>query len=268
MILKSFLRISIVLLPLALISPALGQTSQSGKQLQAENQSEDDPTRAVFFSVREEYRSLKNGAWNNRLIVRKDVATLKGGRFTRPRGLLLRTDIPITTTHLGGDTQAGLGDIYGQVLYIPYLSRSFGLAVGTGLFIPTATSKTLGLGKWQIAPLAVPVWFLPRARGFFLVKFQEAKSFAGPSGRPDLNYFLITPAFFYRVAKRWWIQADAESLTDWTKDNQTNFRVGLQVGRVINPKFALAVKPEIPFGGRRPGDWTIKITWTWYRQGR
>lgn len=251
--------------------PAPAQTSPPPSstpppQPTPQNQSDEDPTRAVFFSVREEYRNLRNGAWNNRLIIRKDVAIFKTGRGFKPRGLLLRADFPITSTRLGPDTKTGLGDLYVQALLVPYVNRKFAFAGGSGLSIPTATDKTLGTGKWQIAPLAVPVWFLPRARGFFLVKVQNFKSFAGPSSRAEINSLLVTPTFFYRPARRWWILADAESSTDWVRDNNTNFRVGFQVGRVLTPKFALAVKPEVPFGGRRAGDWTLKFIGTWYRE--
>ena len=271
---SSLFRVAVALVSCVLAGPSMGQTGQSGSQTptglpgpqtQEPNQSEDDPTRIVFFSVREEYRNLRNGAWNNRLILRKDTAIMKGSRFARPRGLLLRFDVPVTATHLGQGTRTGLGDLYGQVLYIPYLSRNFAFAAGTGIFLPSATHKTLGTGKWQVAPLAVPVWYLPRRRGFFLVKFQHLKSLAGPSDRPDFNSLLITPAFFYRPNKLWWIQADAESNTDWERGKHTDFRVGFQVGKVITPRFALAVKPEIPLGGRRVGDWTLKVTTTWYR---
>ncbi|HEV7475240.1 MAG TPA: hypothetical protein VGN90_14400, partial [Pyrinomonadaceae bacterium] len=90
-------------------SAALAQTSQSGSQPQQpkpepEAAVDDDPTRAVFWSVREEYRSLRNGAWNNRLILRKDKVVLKGNRLGGRTGFILRTDIPITTTHLGTET--------------------------------------------------------------------------------------------------------------------------------------------------------------------
>ena len=91
---------------------------------------------------------------------------LRGKKVGGRTGFILRTDVPITTTHLGSETHTGLGDIYGQALYIPYLSRKFAFVTGTGLVLPTATHKTLGLGKWQVAPLAVPVWFFPKKKGF------------------------------------------------------------------------------------------------------
>lgn len=69
---------------------------------------EDNPTRAVFFSVREEYRNLIDGGWNNRLVLRRDAVALKGKLGGGRTGYLLRTDVPITTTHLGSETHTGL----------------------------------------------------------------------------------------------------------------------------------------------------------------
>jgi hypothetical protein len=143
--------------------------------------------------VREEYRNLRNGSWNNRIVFRKDAVVLRGHRVGGRAGFLLRTDVPITTTHLGSETHTGLGDIYAQVLFIPHLTRKFAFVTGTGIVLPTATHRTLGQGKWQVAPLAVPVWYLPRAKGFFLVKFQDFISIAGVGDRPDVHALFINP---------------------------------------------------------------------------
>jgi hypothetical protein len=249
-------------------SPTLAQTPQSTPQPQqpeAEAGVDDDPTRAVFFSVREEYRNLIDGAWNNRLVLRKDAVVLKGKRGGGRTGYLLRTDIPITTTHLGSETQTGLGDIYGQALYIPYLSRKFAFVTGTGIVFPTATHKTLGQGKWQVAPLVVPVWFLARKRGFFLVKFQDYISIAGVDDRADVHALFINPILNYIPARRWLVQAEAESRTNWKNDNRTDFRVGFGAGRVMTRRLFLGIKCEVPLGATRSGDWTLKVTNILYR---
>jgi hypothetical protein len=246
--------------------PTLAQTPQSESQPeQPEAGVDDDPTRAVFFSVREEYRNLINGAWNNRLVLRKDAVVLKGKRAAGRTGFLLRTDVPITTTHLGSETHTGLGDIYGQALYIPHLSRKFAFVTGTGIVLPTATHKTLGLGKWQVAPLAVPVWFLPQKKGFFLVKFQDFISIAGVGDRPDVHALFINPTLNYLPARRWLVQAEVESRTNWKNDNRTDFRVGFGAGRVITRRLFLGIKCEVPIGATRSGDWTMKVTNIIYR---
>lgn len=247
-------------------SPTPAQTPQSQSQPQEPEASvDDDPTRAVFFSVREEYRNLINGAWNNRLVLRKDTVVLKGRRIGGRTGYLLRTDVPIITTHLGSETHTGLGDIYGQALYIPYLSRKFAFVTGTGLVLPTATHKTLGQGKWQVAPLAVPVWFLPRKKGFFLVKFQDFISVAGVGDRPDVHALFINPTLNYIPARRWLVQADAESRTNWKNDKRTDFRVGFGAGKVMTRRLFIGIKCEVPIGPTRSGDWTIKVTNILYR---
>ena len=247
-------------------SPALGQTPQSGSQTeQPEAGVDDDPTRAVFFSVREEYRNLLDGAWNNRIVLRKDAVVLKGQRLGGRAGFLLRTDVPITTTHLGSETHMGLGDIYGQVLYIPHLNRKFAFVAGAGIVLPTATHKTLGQGKWQIAPLAVPVWYLARKKGFFLVKFQDFISIAGAGNRPDVHALFINPTLNYLPVRRWLVQAEVESRTNWKNNSRTDFRVGFGTGRVMTRRFFLGIKCEVPMGGTRQGDWTIKVINTFYR---
>lgn len=251
-------------------SAALAQTAQSGSQPQQPKSEpeagvDDNPTRAVFFSIREEYRNLGGGAWNNRIVFRKDKVVLRGKRGAGRNGFLTRADVPITTTHLGSETHTGLGDSYGQVLLIPYLSRKFAFVTGSGLVLPTATHRTLGLGKWQVAPLAVPTWFLSQRKGYFYVKFQEYISVAGAGGRPGVNLLFINPNLTYIPAKRWAVQAEAESRTNWKNRNRTDFRVGFGAGKVMTHRWFLALKCEVPIGPTRSGDWTLKVVNIFYK---
>ena len=271
---KPILAIAFALASLLLFFPSssavLAQTPQSDSQPQQpkpepEAAVDDNPTRAVFFSVREEYRNLGGGAWNNRIVLRKDKVVLRGRRGAGRNGFLLRADVPITTTHLGTKTHTGLGDSYGQALLIPYLSRKFAFVTGSGLVLPTATHQTLGLGKWQVAPLAVPTWFLSQRKGYFYVKFQEFISFAGAGGRPDVHVLFINPNLTFIPAKRWAVQAEAESRTNWKNANRTDFRVGFGAGKVMTHRWFLALKCEVPIGPTRSGDWTLKVVNIFYR---
>jgi hypothetical protein len=248
-------------------SVMVAQTPQSTSQpKEPEAGVDDDPTRAVFFSIREEYRNLRGGAWNNRLVLRKDAVALRGKRLGGRGGFLLRTDIPITTTHLGSETHNGLGDIYAQALYIPYVRGRFAFVAGTGVILPTATHKTLGLGKWQVAPLAVPTWFLLRKKGYFFVKFQDSISIAGAGGRAGVHALFINPSFTFIPAKRWAVQAEAETRTNWQNDHRTDFRVGFGAGKVVSHRLFLAIKCEVPIGPTRQGNWTLKVVNIFYRR--
>lgn len=220
---------------------------------------EEDPTRVVFLSARNDYFNLKDGAWSNRLVLRKDVVLLQGRRFA-PRGLLTRADFSFGATHDGAATHAGLGDLYGQVLFVPHSSGRFALAAGSGLIFPTATHRTLGSGKWQAAPMVAPVWYLPPGKGFSFVKIQDVISFAGSGGRADIHHLLVTPALLFRPSRRWWVLGDLETKINWENQNRADFRAGLQVGRVVGGKLGFTVKPEIPFGGTRQGDWKLQLS--------
>ena len=245
---------------------ACAQTNPAPQQPPEEElQNEDDPTKAVFFSVRNEFFNLQDGAWINAVIFRTDRAFLKKHRRLGGKvGVLTRFEIPQVTSHIGGATHAGLGDLYAQLLYVPWLTPGFAVAMGSGLVFPTATDERLGGGKWRAAPLVAPVWFFPR-RGFFLVKFQQHVSFAGDADRPDSNFLLTTPTLLYRFHRKWWIHADTEMKTDWERGNHASFRSSFGIGRMFASRYGVLIKPEVPWGPHREGDWALKLVITRHR---
>jgi len=243
------------------------------KPAEEELQNDSDPTKSVFLSVRNEYFNLSDDAWINVLVIRSDRVLLrKHRRLGGKLGILTRFDLPVVTAHFDGTTQTGLGDLYAQALYVPWLTPGFALAMGSGMAFPTATARSLGMGKWRVAPLVAPVWFFPERKGYFLVRLHQFVSFAGPSDRRDTNYLLTAPTLLYRFHPRWWIVLDTEMKTDWEQDNHASFRSGLQIGYFVTPLFAIAIKPEVPWGGHReaapsiPGNWALKLTITRHRR--
>jgi len=228
--------------------------------------SDSDPTQSVFLSIRNEYFNLRGDNWTNASILRMDRAWLKQRGWPGDKvGVLTRFDLPIVTTHVAGETRAGLGDLYAQALWVPWLSRRFALAMGSGVTLPTATHRTIGRGKWQAAPLIAPVLFFPRRKGFFFVKVHQFVSIAGNKNRADVNYLLVTPTLLYRFNRRWWMLVDTEAKTNWEFDNRQSYRTGFEIGHVLKSHFAVSIKPEIPWGESREGDWTLKLILTWYR---
>lgn len=242
-------------------TPAAGAGSPPSTELGQDT----DPTKPVLFSLRDEYFDLPGGSWINAFILRKDtLAWQEKPILGRARGVLLRSELPVATSHLGGETTTGLGDGYVQALLLPRLGGNFLLGIGTGLVIPTATDRRLGTGKWTIAPMIAPLWYLPR-QAYAFVKVQEFESFAGPSSRPDVSYLLITPTALWRVSRRWWMLVDSESRTSWTLDGTTSFRSGLLFGRMLTPRAGLSLKLEVPWGNHRLGDWTLKASYYYAR---
>jgi hypothetical protein len=218
-----------------------------------------DPTRPVVWSLRQEYYHLRDDAWTNVVIIRKDQAFFEGKPgLGGKRGWLTRFDLPFVVSHGQGETQGGLGDLYAQVLYIPHLTRRFALATGTGFSFPTATDRLLGTGKWAVAPAVAPVWFFER--GFFYVRLQDFISVAGDESRPDLHYLTTTPTLVWRIKKKWWIQLETEAKTNFENSGNTGFKSGFLVGRMVKGRLGVWVRPEVYWGRYREGDFVIKTS--------
>jgi hypothetical protein len=251
---KQFCFSSIILF---VCSSLFAQTQAQNAELSAAD--DTNPTKPVFLSIRQEYYNQLSERWTNLFMVRTDKVVLKDTQTLRPKGIILRVDLPISSSHVSNNTEIGLGDVYAQGLFFPRLRKTFTFAAGTGFFFPTATDSILGQGKWQAAPLAIPIWIFPQSRGFFLTKFQDVISFAGNGTRPEIHYHLITPTLMWRYSPKSWILLDTEAKINWRLDNRTSYRSGVQFGKMFNRKFGLWVKPEFPWGEHREADWFLKF---------
>ncbi len=225
----------------------------------SEIQVEEDPTKPVIFSIRNEYRNLKNDAWANTVLLRIDRLTLKGLQNKGGgKGLILRFDLPINTVHRGVSTKTGLGDIYAQALYIPHVRPRFVLPVGTGIVLPTATNRLLGQGKLILAPIAVPTWYFAKRKRFFFVRMQYFVSVAGGRNRPNVNYLVADPTLAFQVSRGAWAIVNTELKWDWRSDKGSGIS-GVQFGKMISRKMGIWIKPEIPWGAGRQTDFAVKV---------
>ena len=252
----------LVFFVLCALSPVRAQApeQQAGDVIR----NDSDPTRAVLFSVRPEFSWLNADVSRSALIFRYDYAALRQRRWLPGRrGVILRLEMPIAQTSTASTDAVGLGDAYAQLLTIPYFTRKFALAVGTGLGIPTATDDLLGTGHLVLAPAVAPVWFLER--GMFFVRVQNSTTVAGSDSRPDFNVFIVAPTFIHSVGARFWVLADTETQTDWRRDERTGIKSGLQVGRAIAGRVGLWAKPEVWWGPNPAGRWNLKFGIVWYR---
>lgn len=247
--------------------PAQQQPSSGQPQAPAsgEGGADSNPLEVVLLQLRNEYYNLNNGNWADVLVLRSDRAFLKKRKWAHRVGILTRFDFPIVTAHIGSSTHAGLGDLYGQFAYVPFLTPRFALFAGSGASIPTATYRTLGTGKWSIAPLGGPAYFFGRRRGFAFIRFQEYISFAGNSNRPDVNYVQVTPTVMWRFNRKNWLLAQEESHTDLASSQGTWYKAGVQVGHMFNRKVGAWVMPEVLWGEPRPGNFNLKFSLVWNR---
>ena len=255
------LTLPIIVCVWALSVVVTGQDPQSpGPTASPEVRVEDDPTKPILFSIRNEYRNLKNGAWANTVLFRVDKLSFKSFRNKgSANGLIFRLDVPLSTGNRQGSTRTGLGDIYGQVLYVPVARRRFALATGAGLVIPTATDTFTGQGKLIIAPTVIPVWYFAKRKRLGLIRFQNLTSVAGNGNRPDVNYLIADPTAVRAINRKWWVALNNEFKWDWRTKLGSGI-AGVQIGRLVRGKFGFWVKPEFPWGGGRQGNLSLKFT--------
>ena len=259
-ILRALFIAAILLGSQALVAEINAQEPASAPAPAPQMQTDEDPTKPILYSIRNEYRDLRNGAWADTLLLRVDRLSFrnlknKGGA----KGLILRADIPLNTVHNGTTTRTGLGDFYGQALYVPRVGRRFAFAVGGGIVLPTATDKMLGQGKFVVAPAAVPVWYFAKRKRVALIRFQNFVSVAGSKSRPDINFFVADPTITHPITRKWWIGANTEFKWDWRRKLASGI-TGFQVGRMVRGKFGFWLKPEVPWGPGRMGNFTLKFT--------
>ena len=238
--------------------PALAAAQQA--------ETDSDPTRPVFLSLRPEFSRIDDDAERFSLIARYDVGLFRQKGFLGAKsGLILRFELPVfSQADTATASAGGLGDAYGQFLLVPHASRKFLWVAGSGFLAPTATDPLLGTGKWIAAPLVVPVWRL--SRGLFLIKVQNFTSFAGDSERRDLNHLLITPIYIRTVGRNFWVLFDTETKTNWEADGRTGVKTGFQFGRRAGRAYGFWVKPEVWWGPNRDGEWNLKLGLLWYQR--
>lgn len=229
-----------------------------------ENEGQDEnPTKIVLWSVRNEYFNLPGNGWRNVLLLRGDKAILRDKpKFPGRQGLLLRIDVPFAFVRVGDASRAGLGNIYLQAMSIPHLTRKFAFAVGSGLALPTNTNDSLATNKWVAAPIAVPIWFTPQ-KGFFLIKSQAFLSFAGPG--PDVRLLKIQPIYLLPLKRRWWLQFDTESTTGLNLSGHTGFTSGARLGKLMSRHLAMWIEPRVGWGRYRESDFGLRSSVYWIR---
>jgi len=129
-------------------------------------------------------------------------------------------ELPFLASDASGTNRFGLSDIVLKTSWIPYATKTMGLALGADLTTPTATQDVLGAEKWQLAPSLTAAFFLPR-NVIFAPAYKHGFSFAGEDGRADIHTGTLD---FYLVWKfdrnRQWLTFDPTLLFDYQNDHR------------------------------------------------
>lgn len=182
-----------------------------------------------------------------------------------PFDQLIKITLPIGTTPDPGRT-TGLGDF--QIFDLVTIKQSWGRwGLGPTLLFPTATSDSLGQGKWQAGPAAAFMVTAVKHLQMGAV-FQNPISFAGDSSRDRVNALSITPTLTYNLPGGWFGgHSDFDWIIDWQNGGEATIPIGLQIGKV----FALGSVPfsfsiEGAYNVRRASgepEWLVGIELNW-----
>ncbi|MGH7907171.1 MAG: hypothetical protein ACREP6_11130, partial [Candidatus Binataceae bacterium] len=229
-----------------------------------------DPSDPVNqFSIRNYYFSYKNGEFRDNVIFRVDE--------TPREGLSLSAEVPLSTAYRKKQHYYGAGDSYVDAIYTPWKTDYFGIAVGGAMVMPTASSASLGSGKWQFAPIVIPLAYpLGKERLLTYLEFRNFVSVASigrynfvsvagdaPFSETEgsrINYLELTPVVRYTISERWYLYAEPVFMTvNWENGNALSYRSALRVGHMITDRIGMWVQPEVPFGSNRTGYFNVKL---------
>jgi hypothetical protein len=163
-----------------------------------------------------------------------------------------------------GDGATGLGDTNYSVFLSPASPGRVIWGIGPSINFPTATDDQLGSGKWSAGPTVI---FLTQPKPWTLgALFRQLWSFAGSSGRPDVNQFLLQPFVNYNLSKGWYLLTDMILTVNWDapSGNQWTIPLGGGFGKIFSiGKQAMNSRLEAYYNVEKPNgapDWQMSFT--------
>jgi hypothetical protein len=181
--------------------------------------------------------------------------------------LITRTILPVISQPAlfpGDDRTFGLGDTVFTAFISPASPGRIIWGAGPVLLLPSATDDKLGTEKWGAGPSAVAL--TSRGPWLFGVLANHIWSFAGDSGRNDVNTTLIQPFINYNFRGGWFLTSSPIITANWEADSSQTWTVpvGGGVGRLfflgrqpVNTSLQAYYNVEKPDFG---ADWSVRLS--------
>jgi hypothetical protein len=146
----------------------------------------------------------------------------------------------------GGAPAFGVSDVLTSFFFSP---KAGGITWGVGpvVSLPSTSIPTLGTGKWSGGPTAVVLKQSgPWTAGAL---WNQVWSFAGNSGRNDVNQMFLQPFLAYQVARTVTLTLQSETSANWEVDEG---RWSVPINVVVSKLSTFGVFPasyQVGFGG-------------------
>ena len=170
---------------------------------------------------------------------------------------VLRPAIPVVTTG-GMDGVTGLGDLFLLDIHLGHTSSgSWGAGVAASL--PTATSDSIGSGKWSAGPAALYMYKGVPKNIFGILAYNQW-SYAGDGDRAKVNVLSFQPIWVGHLKWGYLGWTDQTATVNW-ETNATSIPLGLRIGKVWMAKtpLNLAVEPYYTLNSDRENTWGVKF---------
>jgi hypothetical protein len=130
----------------------------------------------------------------------------------------------------------GVGDIEQTLFLSPPGSKAFVWGVGPVFQFPSASSTSLGTGKWEIGPAVAAIL----TGGWWQVGAQVNNrwSFAGDSTRPSVNTMFLEPLVNVFLPDEWYLTFGPQVTTNWKASSGDRWTVASEIrklGEVTSP---------------------------------
>ncbi|AUX43064.1 hypothetical protein SOCE26_045040 [Sorangium cellulosum] len=219
-------------------------------------------TLGTFVELRNDYITRGSRGFFNAAVIRGDYAV--GGSFS------LRADVPLA--YAGGalgERDAGLGDILVRPLVRAVGTPRFALVLGSDLVLDSATSRALGAGKNQIAPLVQAFVRLSGAARVGL-QLQHVASFGGDPRRDDIQASVVRPFAILALPRGFWVQPDQSFQINHLAAPRLVSTSVLEVGTEISERVQVYVDPGIQVGSDGAVDWLVTgaVRWAFPQRAR
>lgn len=194
--------------------------------------------------------------------------------LTRPVvPIVFSTDVPTPRSgEIEFPTKGGLGDIVLPLFFSPKptsrlgTGKKFSWALGPTWSFPTATSSSLGSGKWEVGPVALALYKDHEHTAGFLAQYWW--SFAGDDSRDSTSHASIQ-YFFYRMFGTWQIGTNPIiTFNDKAdSDNKWTVPIGITIGKTIRVgNVPVKIQVGLDYSVVKPRDfgevWKAKIAIT------
>jgi hypothetical protein len=130
--------------------------------------------------------------------------------------------------------QFGLNDVQSSFFVTPHNVNEWIWGAGPIFQFPTATSDTLGTGRWSAGPTAALLY--SQGPWFDGVLAYQLMSFAGNRARGSVNQTYVEAEVSYNFESGWYVDCDPPMTFDWTADgaNGWTIPIGADTGVAFN----------------------------------